>query len=62
MKVIRSNINRLVKIRISGKRGSRNRWAQIVADNGETVMNTGQIKYIKSVAKRKYNIAIDRNV
>ena len=47
------------KVRIvqNTARSDRDQWAKIVV-NG-TVMHTGQPKYIKGVAKKKYNLLAD---
>jgi len=44
------------KVRIvkNTDRGDRDQWAKIVV-NG-TVLHTGQPKYIKGIAKKKYNL------
>ena len=54
MNAAKTNICRHVKVVLNTYRTDRPQWAKIVVDGKTT--NTGQPKYIKGVAKRKYNI------
>jgi hypothetical protein len=54
MKAAKTNIYRHVKVVLNTPRQDRPQWAKIVV-NGQ-VAHTGQRKYIKSVAKQKYNL------
>ncbi len=54
MKAAKTNIFRHVKVVLNTDREDRPQWAKIVV-NGQTA-HTGQRKYIKRVAKQKYNL------
>ena len=59
MKIVKTVVLNQPKVRIvkNTERSDRDQWAKIVV-NG-TVMHTGQPKYIKVVAKKKYNLLAD---
>jgi len=54
MKAVKSNMFRKVRVVLNTDRSDRPQWAKIVVDG--KVAHTGQRKYIKSVAKNKYNL------
>ena len=55
MKVVKSNIYRQARIVLNTGRTDRSQWAKIVEANGR-VAHTGQINYIRRIAKQKYNL------
>ena len=59
MKNVKTLLLNQPKVRIvqNTSRNDRDQWAKIVV-NG-TVMHTGQPKYIKGIAKKKYNLLAD---
>jgi len=54
MKSVKTNLFQNVRIVKNTDRSDRDQWAKIVV-NGQ-VMHTGQPKYIKGIAKKKYNL------
>ena len=54
MKSVRSNLYRDARIVVNTNRREKQQWAKIV-ENGQTV-HTGQLPYIRRIAKQKYNL------
>jgi len=54
MKAVKSNLFQKVRVVTNTDRSDRPQWAKIVVDG--KVAHTGQHKYIKSIAKAKYNL------
>lgn len=54
MKAVKANLFRKVKVVTNTDRSDRPQWAKIVVDG--KIAHTGQLKYIKGVAKAKYNL------
>ena len=54
MKAVKSNVFQKARVVLNTDREDRPQWAKIVI-NGKTA-HTGQRKYIKRVAKQKYNL------
>ena len=55
MKAVKSNLYRQARIVLNTGRADRPQWAKIVESNGQ-VAHTGQINYIRRIAKQKYNL------
>ena len=55
MKAVKSNIYRQARIVVNTGRADRSQWAKIVEENGR-VAHTGQLNYIRRIAKQKYNL------
>lgn len=55
MKRAKLNVFRSVKVLVNGARKG-DKWAKIVdADSGKT-LHVGQVRYIKRVARKRYNV------
>ena len=60
MKNVNGNVFAVqVKGRLSTNDASKNQWAQIVNCRTGKVLHTGQPRYIKRVAKAKYNTMLE---
>jgi hypothetical protein len=57
MKAVKSNVFAVpVRVIKNTDRKDRPQWGQIVNASTNQVLHTGQVKYIKRVAKTKYNV------
>lgn len=60
MKVVKSNVFAVpVRVIKNTDRKDRPQWGQIINASTNQVLHTGQVKYIKRVAKTKYNVSAD---
>ena len=60
MKAVKGNVFAVgIKGKLNTKDKSRDQWAQIVECKTGTVLHTGQPRYIKRVAKARYNTMLD---
>ena len=57
MKAIKGNLCFLPRAIVNTDRTDRPQWAKIVIDG--KVVHTGQLRYIKRIAKTKYNLELD---
>ena len=57
MKAIKGNLCFLPRAIVNTDRTDRTQWAKIVIDG--KVVHTGQLRYIKRIAKTKYNLDLD---
>jgi hypothetical protein len=55
MKAVKSNLYRAARIVVNTNRRDKSQWAKIVEANGR-VAHTGQLNYIRRIAKQKYNL------
>lgn len=58
MKNVNTQIANPVKVRISGNSLRAANWAQIICATTGQVKHTGQVRYIKRVAKSKYGVKV----
>ena len=54
MKDLQTNPARIVRVILNTPNRERHQWAKIV--EGQKVLHTGQPRYIKRVAKKKFNL------
>ena len=54
MKAVTSNVYRKVRVVQNTSRDDRPQWAKIVIDG--RIAHTGQVGYIKRLAKKRYNL------
>ena len=54
MKNLQTKPARIVRVVLNTENPNRHQWAKIV--EGRTVLHTGQPRYIKRVAKKKFNL------
>jgi hypothetical protein len=60
MKAVKGNLFAVeIKGKLNTTNRSRDQWAQIVDCRSGKVLHTGQPRYIKRVAKAKYNTLLD---
>ena len=57
MKNLQTKPARIVRVILNTQNSNRHQWAKIV--EGRKVLHTGQPRYIKRVAKAKYNTLLD---
>ena len=57
MKAIKGNLRFIPRAIVNTDRTDRPQWARIVIDG--KVVHTGQLRYIKRIAKAKYNLDLD---
>ena len=55
MKVIKTKLVNQIGVRVNTTRKDRDQWAQIVCQSSGKVRHTGQPKYIRYVARKRYN-------
>ncbi len=56
MKSVKANLRPSVRIEKNTDRKDRPQWARIVDRESGNTLHVGQVKYIKGVAKKKYNL------
>ena len=54
MKNLQTKPARIVRVTLNTNRRDRHQWAQII--EGQKILHTGQPRYIKRVAKKKFNL------
>ncbi len=54
MKTLQAKPARIVRVILNTENAQRHQWAKIV--EGRKVLHTGQPRYIKRVAKKKFNL------
>ena len=60
MKAIKGNVFALaIKGKLNTPDKSRDQWAQIIDCRSGNVLHTGQPRYIKRVARTRYNTSLD---
>jgi len=55
MKVIKTKLVNQIGVRVNTTRKDRDQWAQIVCQDSGRVLHTGQPKYIRYIARKRYN-------
>jgi DUF917 family protein len=59
MKSVKANLLALpVKVRMNTTDKSKNQWAEIIDAQSGRTLHRGQLKHIKYVARKKYNVAV----
>jgi hypothetical protein len=58
MKIAQTKIANPVRIVLNTTNPSRHQWAKIVDTSTGKVLHTGQMKHIKYVAKKRYNMTL----
>ena len=59
MKSVKANLLALpVKVRMNTTDKSKNQWAEIIDAHSGRTLHRGQLKHIKYVARKKYNVAV----
>lgn len=58
MKLANVKISNPVRIVLNTTNPNRHQWAKIVENNTGKTLHTGQVKYIRRVARKKFNLDI----
>jgi len=59
MKSVKANLIALpVKVRLNTADKTKNQWAEIIDARSGVTLHRGQLKHIKYVARKKYNVAV----
>lgn len=58
MKIAQTKTARSLRVKLNTTNPAKDQWGQIIDNSTGKVLHTGQLKHIKYVARKRYNLAL----